>query len=229
MPRALAVDRTKARWPVLTLSGVLFWVEWLIRLVMLPIVIRRKSQPAVCLAWLTIIFLVPLVGLVAYLLIGEVRPGGTAHPAPRPRGGRRRPGPSPRAAAPHRPAGDREVATGHPARRRTRTSAGCCGSIRPSVSGNRRSSTCPPRETAAVRTSGGRNSPSCSAHSCKPAKCEARLLNAGEPGPPACSRSRSEIRGRTSKDRSGVGDFQAMVDRRRPRIDSLTRRPAAVP
>ena len=37
--------------------------------------IRRKSQPAVCLAWLTIIFLVPFVGLAAYLLIGEIRLG----------------------------------------------------------------------------------------------------------------------------------------------------------
>jgi cardiolipin synthase A/B len=56
-------------------TAVLFWLQWLVRLVMLPVVIRRKSQPAVCLAWLTIIFLVPFVGLAAYLLIGEVRLG----------------------------------------------------------------------------------------------------------------------------------------------------------
>src|SRR5947209_1143327 len=42
---------------------------------MLPVVIRRKGQPAVCLAWLTIIFLAPFVGLAAYLLVGEVRLG----------------------------------------------------------------------------------------------------------------------------------------------------------
>src|SRR4051794_25918997 len=42
---------------------------------MLPIVVRRKAQPVVCLAWLTIIFLVPFVGLAAYLLFGEVRLG----------------------------------------------------------------------------------------------------------------------------------------------------------
>jgi cardiolipin synthase len=42
---------------------------------MLPVVIRRKTQPAVCLAWLTIIFLVPFVGMAAYLLIGEIRLG----------------------------------------------------------------------------------------------------------------------------------------------------------
>jgi cardiolipin synthase len=56
-------------------SEALFWLERLVRLVMLPIVIRRKSQPAVCLAWLTVIFLVPLVGTAAYPLIGEVRLG----------------------------------------------------------------------------------------------------------------------------------------------------------
>src|SRR4051812_10050322 len=56
-------------------SEVLFWLAWLIRLVMLPVVIRRKKQPAVCLAWLTLIFLVPFVGLAAYLLIGEIRLG----------------------------------------------------------------------------------------------------------------------------------------------------------
>jgi len=56
-------------------SALLFWLEWLVRLGMLPVVIRRKGQPAVCLAWLTIIFLVPFVGLAAYVLIGEVRLG----------------------------------------------------------------------------------------------------------------------------------------------------------
>lgn len=57
-----------ASWP-----EALYVLGWAVRLVMAPVVVRRKSQPAVCLAWLTIIFLVPLVGLVAYLLIGEVR------------------------------------------------------------------------------------------------------------------------------------------------------------
>jgi cardiolipin synthase len=56
-------------------SEVIFCLEWLVRLVMLPVVVRRKSQPAVALAWLTIIFLLPLVGLALYLLIGEVRLG----------------------------------------------------------------------------------------------------------------------------------------------------------
>lgn len=56
-------------------TEAIIWFEWLIRLAMLPVVVRRKAQPAVCLAWLTIIFLVPFVGLAAYLLIGEIRLG----------------------------------------------------------------------------------------------------------------------------------------------------------
>lgn len=56
-------------------SAVFLAIPWMVRLVMLPVVIRRKAQPAVCLAWLTIIFLVPFVGLAAYLLIGEIRLG----------------------------------------------------------------------------------------------------------------------------------------------------------
>lgn len=60
---------------VLWIVLFLFWVRWLIRLVMLPIVIRRKTQPAVCLVWLTIIFLFPFVGTACYLLIGEIRLG----------------------------------------------------------------------------------------------------------------------------------------------------------
>src|SRR5262249_43391138 len=63
------------RWPVLSWSVVVLGIEWLVRLVMLPVVIRRTSQPAVCLAWLTTIFLLPFVGLAAYLLIGEGRLG----------------------------------------------------------------------------------------------------------------------------------------------------------
>lgn len=56
-------------------SEVFFWLEWVVRLAMLPVVIRRKTRPEVCLAWLTIIFLVPFVGLAAYLVIGEIRLG----------------------------------------------------------------------------------------------------------------------------------------------------------
>lgn len=54
---------------------VLTGLRWTARLVMVPVVVRRKSQPSVCLAWLSIIFLAPLLGVAAYLLFGEVRLG----------------------------------------------------------------------------------------------------------------------------------------------------------
>ena len=54
-----------------------FWVlydlsEWVICLVMLVVVTRRR-QPNSAMAWLLVIFFLPWVGLVLYLLIGEHR------------------------------------------------------------------------------------------------------------------------------------------------------------
>ncbi len=48
--------------------------EWLIRVLMVPVVLRRKKPPA-ALAWLASIFFLPWVGLFFYLLIGEHRLG----------------------------------------------------------------------------------------------------------------------------------------------------------
>jgi cardiolipin synthase len=48
--------------------------EWLIRLIMLVVVVRRKS-PTTALAWLTVIFFQPWLGLGLYLLLGENRLG----------------------------------------------------------------------------------------------------------------------------------------------------------
>ncbi len=59
-------------------SSVLFLIavsEWLIRLIMLPIIVLRKEKPATCLAWLTIVFFEPWIGLGLYLLVGENRLG----------------------------------------------------------------------------------------------------------------------------------------------------------
>lgn len=50
-------------------------LEWLLRIVMLPIILRRRIAPATATAWLAVIFLVPLPGVVAYLLVGDVRLG----------------------------------------------------------------------------------------------------------------------------------------------------------
>ncbi|MCE5303281.1 MAG: cardiolipin synthase [Planctomycetaceae bacterium] len=62
-------------------SNVLFWTqllatgEWIIRLTMLPVIVLRKEKPTTCLAWLSIVFFEPWIGLALYLLIGENRLG----------------------------------------------------------------------------------------------------------------------------------------------------------
>jgi len=56
----------------LPIAYVLF--EWGIRVVMLPIALRRR-RPASAMAWLLLIFLLPIVGLVMYTLIGRQRLG----------------------------------------------------------------------------------------------------------------------------------------------------------
>ncbi|MCC7144808.1 MAG: cardiolipin synthase [Phycisphaeraceae bacterium] len=48
-------------------------LEWTIRLVMVPVILRRRFWPSVGLAWLTLIFFLPEVGLVVYLLTGGDR------------------------------------------------------------------------------------------------------------------------------------------------------------
>lgn len=50
-------------------------LEWLIRLVMLGVILRRRLDPSVSLAWLTIVFFQPFIGLVIYLMVGERRLG----------------------------------------------------------------------------------------------------------------------------------------------------------
>ena len=51
--------------------------EWVIRLIMLPVIVLRKERPSTCLAWLAIVFFEPWIGLGLYLLMGEVRLGRT--------------------------------------------------------------------------------------------------------------------------------------------------------
>jgi cardiolipin synthase len=61
--------------------SLLFWTqlfagsEWVIRLIMLPVIVLRKEKPTTCLAWLSIVFFEPWIGLGLYLLIGENRLG----------------------------------------------------------------------------------------------------------------------------------------------------------
>lgn len=46
--------------------------EWVIRIMMVPVVLRRRS-PNAAMSWLLVIFFIPWVGLFFYLLIGENR------------------------------------------------------------------------------------------------------------------------------------------------------------
>lgn len=48
-------------------------IEWIIRLVMVPVLLRRRFMPSTTLAWLSLIFFVPELGLVVYLLFGGDR------------------------------------------------------------------------------------------------------------------------------------------------------------
>ncbi|MEX0776426.1 MAG: cardiolipin synthase [Phycisphaeraceae bacterium] len=52
-------------WMIWTLS------EWAIRLLMIPIILRRRMTPVTSLAWLAVVFLSPELGVVLYLLLGS--------------------------------------------------------------------------------------------------------------------------------------------------------------
>lgn len=56
------------------LAWAYFVAEWTVRVVMAPVVARRRP-PSAALAWLTIILFLPWLGLLVYLLIGENRLG----------------------------------------------------------------------------------------------------------------------------------------------------------
>lgn len=45
-------------------------LEWIIRVVMVPVILRRRLAPTTSLAWLSIIFFLPIVGMPLYLLFG---------------------------------------------------------------------------------------------------------------------------------------------------------------
>ena len=59
---------------MLSFSAIYLISEWCIRLAMVPVVVRRRS-PAAATSWLVVIFALPWVGLVLYLLIGRMRLG----------------------------------------------------------------------------------------------------------------------------------------------------------
>lgn len=52
----------------------LFWlgiVRWTIRIAMVPVIIRRRFPPSTAIAWLAVIFLEPLIGVLLYGLLGS--------------------------------------------------------------------------------------------------------------------------------------------------------------
>jgi cardiolipin synthase len=59
----------------LSFSTAAIIIEWAIRLVMLGVIIARPRRPMVALAWLSFIMLVPWLGALVYLLIGDRRLG----------------------------------------------------------------------------------------------------------------------------------------------------------
>lgn len=54
-----------------------YLIEWGIRLVMLLVILRKRWSTSTSLAWLSLIFIFPEIGLVIYLLFGENRLGRT--------------------------------------------------------------------------------------------------------------------------------------------------------
>src|SRR6478609_6651289 len=50
-------------------------IAWLLRLAMLPVILRRHLAPGASLAWLLIIFLHPYIGSTLYAFLGETRLG----------------------------------------------------------------------------------------------------------------------------------------------------------
>lgn len=50
-------------------------VEWGIRILMVPVILRRRFTPATSMAWLSLIFFIPVLGLVVYGLVGANRLG----------------------------------------------------------------------------------------------------------------------------------------------------------
>src|SRR4051812_1800389 len=50
-------------------------IGWIIRLAMVPVILRRYLAPGASMAWLLIIFLHPYIGYFLYMLIGETRLG----------------------------------------------------------------------------------------------------------------------------------------------------------
>jgi cardiolipin synthase len=56
---------------MLEVGGWFYLVEWALRLVMIPVVAHRRERPIEVIAWLAVIFLLPVFGTLVYLWLGE--------------------------------------------------------------------------------------------------------------------------------------------------------------
>lgn len=56
-------------------GSVLFWVDWAVRLLLILRVIMRRLPVQVSLAWLVVLLFAPIVGIFAYVMVGENRLG----------------------------------------------------------------------------------------------------------------------------------------------------------
>src|SRR5947209_8174823 len=50
-------------------------IGWVIRVAMVPVILRRQFAPGAGVAWLGIVFLHPYIGLLLYMMVGETRLG----------------------------------------------------------------------------------------------------------------------------------------------------------
>ncbi len=74
----MSYGRGASAW-VLTLisSWIIVVSQWVLSIGMVPLILRRRRhRPTVALAWLLMVFAVPLIGAILYLMVGEVRLGG---------------------------------------------------------------------------------------------------------------------------------------------------------
>jgi len=53
----------------------LYLIEWGIRVSMGPVIVLRRGSPSAALAWLVVVFMLPVFGTIAYFLVGESRLG----------------------------------------------------------------------------------------------------------------------------------------------------------
>lgn len=70
LPSLPAVESHAGVWLIVYIT-----IGWIVRVIMVPVILRRQFAPGAAVAWLGIIFLHPYIGLALYLFLGETRLG----------------------------------------------------------------------------------------------------------------------------------------------------------